>query len=118
MGALKPNLELDYRVLSEWIAAGTPGPKAEDTRVVRIEVLPAHVILQPNLAQQLSVRAHFTDGHTEDVTRWAKYSSANETVSQVDDAGHVKIVGFGEGAITAWYLSRIDIATVTVLISV
>src|SRR6266571_7475738 len=104
----------DYRVLADWIAAGTPGPKPEDPRIVRIEVLPAHVLLEPNASEQLSVRAHFNDGHTEDVTRWAKYSSANETVSQVDDAGQVKIVGFGEGAITAWYLSRIDIATVTV----
>jgi len=116
----------DYRVLADWIAAGTPRPKPEDPRIVRIEVLPAHVLLEPNAsrgaperasaaaAEQLSVRAHFSDGHTEDVTRWAKYSSANETVSQVDDAGQVKIVGFGEGAITAWYLSRIDIATVTV----
>ena len=104
----------DYRVLADWIAAGTPGPKPEDPRIVRIEVLPAHVLLEPSASEQLSVRAHFSDSHTEDVTRWAKYSSANETVSQVDDAGQVKIVGFGEGAITAWYLSRIDIATVTV----
>jgi hypothetical protein len=54
------------------------------------------------------------DGHSEDVTRWAKYTSANETVSQVDDNGQAKVVGFGEGAITAWYLSRIDIGTITV----
>src|SRR5207302_8432171 len=57
---------LEYRVLSEWIAAGTPGPKPDDTRIVRIEVLPPHVVLQPSASQQLSVRAHFSDGHTED----------------------------------------------------
>ncbi|MEY2428749.1 MAG: hypothetical protein QOJ40_1634, partial [Verrucomicrobiota bacterium] len=105
---------LDYRVLSEWIAAGAPAPRPDDTRITRIELMPPHVVLEPSAAQQLSVRAHFNDGHTEDVTRWAKYTSANETVSQVDDLGHVKVVGFGEGAITAWYLSRIDIATITV----
>src|ERR1043166_6199659 len=105
---------LDYRVLSGWIAAGAPGPKSDDPRIARIEILPKQVVLGPNAAQQLSVRAHFNDGHTEDVTRWTKYTSANETVSQVDDLGEVKVVGFGEGAITAWYLSRIDIATVTV----
>src|ERR1700688_4595410 len=38
---------LDYRVLSEWIAAGAPGPKPDDGRIVRIESLPSHVILQP-----------------------------------------------------------------------
>src|SRR5690242_3686286 len=76
---------LDYKVLSEWIAAGTPGPKADDPVIDRIEILPPHVILDANSAQQLNVRAHFSDGHTEDVTRWVKYTSANETVSQVDD---------------------------------
>ena len=35
-------------------------------------------------------------------------------VSQVDDNGKARVVGFGEGAITAWYLSRIDIGTITV----
>ena len=105
---------VDYRILSQWIAAGAPGPKPDDPRIVKIEILPSHVILSPSSSQQLSVRAYFSDGHTEDVTRWAKYTSANEMVSQVDDSGRAKVVGFGEGAITAWYLSRIDIATITV----
>jgi hypothetical protein len=105
---------LDYHVLVEWIAAGTPGPKPDDARIERIEILPRHIVLGASAEQPLSVRAHFSDGHAEDVTRWAKFSSANEMVSQVDDGGKVKVVGFGEGAITAWYLSRIDIATVTV----
>jgi len=104
---------LDYRVLVEWIAAGSPGPNAEDPHVVRVETLPQRVVLRPGETQQLTVRAHFSDGHIEDVTHWAKYSSANETVSQVDETGQVKVIGFGEGAVTAWYLSRIDIATVT-----
>ncbi len=104
----------DYRILSEWIAAGAPGPEPDDARIVRIELLPQHTMLKPGSSEQLTVKAHFTDGRIEDVTRWAKYTSANETVSQVDDNGAIKIVGFGEGAVTAWYLSRIDIATVTV----
>ena len=103
----------DYRILSEWIAAGAPGPKSDDPRIVRIEILPQHAVLKPGASQQLTVKAHFSDGRVEDVTRWAKYTSANETVSQIDDNGAVKVVGFGEGAVTAWYLSRIDIATVT-----
>jgi len=105
---------LDYRILSEWIAAGTPGPKKDEPGIDRIEILPAHAVLKPGLNQQLSVRAWFTDGHSEDVTRWVKYTSANESVSQVDEAGTVKVIGFGEGAITGWYLSRIGIATITV----
>jgi hypothetical protein len=104
----------DYRILSGWIAAGAPGPKPEDPRIVRIEIFPPHSILEAGAIQQLTVKAYFSDGREEDVTRWAKYSSANETVSQIDDKGTAKVVGFGEGAVTAWYLSRIAIASVTV----
>src|SRR5256885_152827 len=105
---------LDYRVLAEWIEAGTPAPKKEDPRIEKIEILPEQAVLQPKMSQQLIVRAWFSDGHSEDVTRWAKYTSANETVAQIGEQGNVTVSGFGEGAITAWYLSRIAIATITV----
>ena len=41
-----------------------------------LEVLPAKLSLKPGMKQQLLVLAHFTDGHVEDVTRWAKYTPA------------------------------------------
>lgn len=105
---------LEYRILSEWIAAGTPGPKKDDPRIERIEILPPQAVLKPGMLKQLEVRARFNDGHTENVTRWAKYTSANESVAQIGEQGGVTVSGFGEGAITAWYLSRIAIATITV----
>ncbi|MBM3839419.1 MAG: DUF1553 domain-containing protein [Verrucomicrobia bacterium] len=105
---------LEYRILSEWIAAGAPPPKQNEPRIDRIEILPAAVRLKPGTTQQLIVQARFTDGHLEDVTRWVKYTDANSSVTQVDETGNVKVMGYGEGAITAWYLSRIAIATVTV----
>ncbi len=104
----------EYRILSEWIAAGAPGPKPEDPRIERIDLSPEHVVLSPNSNQQLTVRARFNDGRTEDVTRWVKYSSANASVATVEDSGKVQVMGHGEGAITAWYLSRIAIGTITV----
>jgi len=105
---------LEYKILSEWIAAGTPSPQASDPRINRLEVAPNHATLQPGDKQQFVVRAYFTDGTMQDVTRWVKYTDANATVTAVDDLGEVKVIGFGEGAITAWYLSRIAMATVTV----
>jgi hypothetical protein len=104
---------LEYKVLTEWIAAGTPGPKTNDARIERIEILPSQVTLKPNITQQILVRAHFDDGHNEDVTRWAKYTSADQTVSTIEENGQVKVLGYGEGAVTAWYLSRLAIATVS-----
>ncbi|HKS37329.1 MAG TPA: DUF1553 domain-containing protein [Verrucomicrobiae bacterium] len=105
---------LEYKVLAEWIAAGAPGPGKDDPRIERIEILPDHAVLEAGATQPLTVHAHFTDGRTEDVTRWTKYTSANESVANVGEDGKVTVVGNGEGAITAWYLSRIAIATATV----
>ncbi len=105
---------LEYRVLAEWIAAGQPGPREDDPRLERLEILPDHCVLAPGLKQQLVVRAHFTDGHVEDVTRWAKYTSTNLSVADVDDQGRVTVMGHGEGAIVAWYLSRNLVASVSV----
>lgn len=105
---------LEYRILSEWIAAGAPGPKKDDPRIERLEVLPRQVVLKPGATHQFQTRAYFNDGHIEEVTRWTKFTAANASVATVDENGKVQVVGHGEGAVTAWYLSRIDIATVTV----
>jgi hypothetical protein len=105
---------LEYGILSDWIASGAPGPKKDDPRIERIEVTPTQAVLKPGESKQLLVRAFFNDGRTEDVTRWVKYTDANSSVTQVDDTGSVNVMGQGEGAITAWYLSRIAMATITV----
>jgi len=104
----------EYRIIADWIASGTPGPSEADAKIERIEISPSHVILTNGAAQQLAVRAFFSDGHAEDVTRWVKYTAANAAVTQVGERGEVTVIGHGEGAVTAWYLSRIAIATVSV----
>jgi hypothetical protein len=109
----KPD-SLEYRILAEWIAAGTPPPSESDPRIERIEIIPDRVVLKPGMEQQIVVLAHFSDGSTSDVTRWCKFNSTEMTVTSVSDTGLLKIAGQGEGAITAWYLSKIGIATVTV----
>ncbi len=48
------------------------------------------------------------------MTRWAKYTAGNNSVATVDDDGVAKIVGYGEGTVTAWYLSQLAISTHTV----
>ena len=103
----------EYRILSEWIATGAQGPRAEDASLERLEVLPNDSLLAKGDHQRLLVRAHYTDGHVEDVTRWAKFTSADETVATVDHTGHVDIIGHGAGAVTAWFSSKIAIARVT-----
>jgi hypothetical protein len=103
----------EYQVISQWIAAGCPEPRDDDPRLERLEILPGGAVLEPGNEQQLVVMAHFTDGHREDVTRWAKYTATNLSVAQVDDAGRISVMGHGEGAVTAWYASQVVVATVS-----
>ncbi len=105
---------LEYKILSEWIAGGAPGPKESDPRIQRIEMEPPSVRVKVGDETQFVVWAYFSDGTKRDVTRFAKYTAANSATAVVDDFGKAKATGNGEGAITAWYLSRIAIATVSV----
>ena len=104
----------EYQLLADWIAAGAPGPQDADARIQKIEITPGHVTLKPGAQQPLKVMATFSDGRYEDVTRWCKYTAGNTSVATIDDNGLVKVGGQGEGTITAWFLSRLSIATITV----
>jgi hypothetical protein len=105
---------LEYRVFSEWIAAGAPAPTEADPAVTGLEVYPAMATLAPSAQQQLVVRAKYSDGNTRDVTRWVKFGSSDEGVATVDDFGHVKMTGSGEAAITLYYASRVLYARLAV----
>jgi hypothetical protein len=95
---------LEYRVLGEWIAAGIVAPSESDARLKNIEVTTNALA---NNEVQLRVKANYDDGHSEDVTRWVKYSVADAVVASVDEAGKVKLSGHGESAVTAQYQSAV-----------
>ncbi|HEX5483610.1 MAG TPA: DUF1549 domain-containing protein [Terriglobia bacterium] len=100
----------EYKVISGWIAAGMPPPKTSDPQITGLTVLPGEASLVPGAKQQMVVLAKFSDGHTEDVTRWAKYSSGDEGVATVDPQGLVTMHGYGEAPVTVWYLSHVTFA--------
>jgi hypothetical protein len=104
----------DYNVLLDWIADGTLPPDEADPRIERIEMLPASVVLDPTGQQRLLVQAYFSDGRIEDVTHWTKFTATNGAVADVDPAGRLRLMGHGEGGVTAWYQSKVAAASVTV----
>jgi hypothetical protein len=91
-----------------------PPPLDSDGRIQSLEVMPREASLQAAGEQQILVQAKFSDGHTEDVTRWTKYTSGDDSVANVDQDGRVKMRGYGEAPITVWYLSRVAFARVGV----
>jgi Protein of unknown function (DUF1553)/Protein of unknown function (DUF1549) len=104
---------LEYRILSQWISGGTEPPSDADPRVEQLEILPDRSLQRVGDSQQILVRARYSGGRTEDVTRWVKWSSADESVCRVDEHGKTQVVGPGEGAVVAWYASKLAIARVT-----
>ena len=104
---------LHYRVVSEWLAEGAPPPTPDDARLESLRILPDAVTLRKGQKQPLVVHARYSDGRVEDVTHWARFTSANEAVATVDENGTVTIIGPGEGAVTAWFSSQIVIARMT-----
>lgn len=104
---------IHYRVIAEWIAAGAKGPTQQDAVLDGLEILPKEVTLTKGSAQPLIVQARYSDGRIEDVTQWAKFTSANEAVATVDEAGIATVIGPGEGAVSAWFGSQIVIARIT-----
>ena len=103
----------DYRVLAEWVAAGAAGPQEDDAVLTGLTVYPPLAQLVEGQSEQLIVWADYSDGRREDVTRWAKFDSADATVAKVDESGRVDVIGSGEGAISAWFSSQIAMARVS-----
>jgi hypothetical protein len=104
----------DYHVLADWIAAGAPGPRPNDPRIQRLELFPAAAVLKPKDTLQIVVRAWYSDGHSEDVTHWAKFNSSEESVATVNADGKVIVAGHGEAAITVWYSNLVAANRITV----
>ena len=104
----------DYAMLMKWIANGASGPKATDPHLDHLEILPEAVRLERGNSQSISVMAHYSNGRIEDVTRWAKFTSTDEAVATVDEHGLAKVIGPGEGAVNAWFASRIVTARLSV----
>jgi uncharacterized protein DUF1549/uncharacterized protein DUF1553 len=106
---LKPSLQMEhgggermkpgswqYSLLKQWLEDGAPAPGANDPMVTRIDVFPPRRLMQPGEEQQILVRATWSNGQTEDVTRTARYDSLNDALAKVSSEGLVQTLGRGE----------------------
>jgi len=104
----------EYRILAEWVAHGAASPSPDDARLERLDVMPPLATLEVGDKLPLLVRAHYDNGDVEDVTNLVRFTSTDETVATVDEHGLVEIIDHGQGAVTAWFSSQIEIARVVV----
>lgn len=102
------------RTLVEWIGAGMPGPRADESPVVRLEVTPVSRTLTVGESVQLAAVATYADGRTRDVTWLAQFSSGDAGMLEVNDDGRVVAVRQGETIVQASFRGHVVVATFTV----
>jgi hypothetical protein len=101
----------EYDILRRWIAAGSKPDPADTPVLQRLEVTPTGLVI-PDPADRVSlqVRALFSDGSVQEVTRLAVFDSSNPVVSVSPDgvASHSQDShrGVAETAILVRYLDR------------
>lgn len=93
----------DYKTILAWIQNRAPykddAAGSADARITRLEVYPATAIMPVDGQHRLLVTAHFNDGHTEDYTHQALYTSNDGEVATASAGGTVKANRRGETAI-------------------
>ncbi len=103
------------RILTSWVAQGTPEDLKDPAQVVRVRVVPETLTLQPDQKHRLQLIADYTDGTARDVTRLAIFAANNTQFAHVDDEGFVKAGDSGETAIVARFERTFAATSVTVL---
>ncbi len=100
----------EFRILERWIMGGMPYGSDDDPVVTRIETIPSGRRLERGESQQLSVIAHYSDGHSEDITRTAQYESNNSDLADVDEQGLVTLgQRAGDVAVMARYQGQVSV---------
>jgi hypothetical protein len=102
-----------HAVLLNWIAAGAAGPSEGDAKLTAIEVFPKAALLKPKDKLRVIVRAVYADGRREDVTRWARFGSSEESVATVTEDGVATVAGPGEAAVTVVFGTQVAAVPVT-----
>jgi hypothetical protein len=99
-------------LLLQWIRAGAPRAKADESRILKLEVSPKTLTLPVGAKQPLTVHATFGDGTRRDVTWLTRFDSNDAAVSTVTPQGVVQAVGHGATAVRMAFLTEVAVVTV------
>ncbi len=99
-----------YKNMLEWITNGTPKDPATMATVTGIDIFPKQAVLEgKDTAQQITVRATYSDGTDRDVTDLALFMSNNDPTASVNKGGLVTSGDRGE----AFVLARFNVFSIT-----
>jgi hypothetical protein len=93
-----------------------PEPKAAlAPRIESIDVIPGtRLIRQPNSKHQLIVMAKYTDGSERDVTPFARFSSDDDGIAQINSAGKLTALRRGEANLMVRFGGKVGLSTAVV----
>lgn len=93
-----------YRLVRQWISEGASLDIPGEPTLVKLTATPnAKVLFAPEESLRIEVTAHFSDGSTRDVNRWAIYEPSTLNL-EVDADGNVKSLRPGETTVNIRYL--------------
>lgn len=93
-----------YHTLKGWLDAGAPDDPKDVAQVTGIEIFPQDIVLEGQDAQQqITVRAHYSDGSDRDITDLAVLMTSNETSAKIGDDGVIHAGKRGEAFVMARY---------------
>ncbi|HZL38276.1 MAG TPA: DUF1549 and DUF1553 domain-containing protein [Tepidisphaeraceae bacterium] len=90
-----------YATLLRWLKAGAPDDPVTVAKPESMEILPRQMVLEEGDKQQMTVRAHYSDGTDRDVTRLAVFLSNNDNSAKVSPDGAVVAGARGEAFVMA-----------------
>ena len=91
-----------YNTLIRWLDAGAPQDSPGVAHADSLEILPKQMVLEGEGAkQQITVRAHYSDGTERDVTKWALFLSNNENSANISPDGLITAGKRGEAFVMA-----------------
>lgn len=94
-----------HQLLSRWLRAGMPYALTNEPTLQGITIFPQERRYRKGAAQQLLVRALYSDGGVRDVTRLASYDANDKEMARVDEHGRM-VIGptTGQGVVVARYM--------------
>lgn len=100
----------EVALIKAWIESGAARSVPGTPVLERITSEPTEHRFAGNEQVQLNVTAHYSDGSTRDVTRYAQYQSSEAPIVAVNETGQMQSSGVvGEAAIVARYADRFAI---------
>ena len=106
---------LEYQAILEWISSGleydTGGPRLEE-----IAVYPAErILVGVGSRQHLIVTGRLSDGSHADLTQQVRYTSNDESIATVNEAGEITAKRRGETSIMVRTLGQAAVAKIAVI---